>query len=40
MGANSAIARKPKCAECALENICHAGDKTWSTVDMHKNAKA
>jgi len=32
-------ARKPKCAECPLENLCHAGDKTWSTVDMHKNAK-
>jgi len=33
-------ARKPKCAECTLENLCHAGDKTWSTVEMHKNAKA
>lgn len=33
------VARNPKCAECPLENICHAGDKTWSTVDMHKNAK-
>jgi len=33
------IARKPKCAECPLENICHAADKTWSTVDIHKNAK-
>ncbi len=39
-GRKLCIARKPKCAECALENICHAGDKTWSTVDMHKNAKA
>ena len=38
-GRKLCIARKPKCAECALENICHAGDKTWSTVDMHKNAK-
>src|SRR5579863_9697495 len=37
-GRSLCIARKPKCAECALENICHAGDKTWSTVDMHKNA--
>jgi len=37
-GRKLCIARKPKCAECALENICHAGDKTWSTVDMHKNA--
>ena len=38
-GRKLCIARKPKCAECALENICHAGDKTWSTVDMHKNAQ-
>lgn len=22
-------ARKPKCAECPLEQICHAPDKTW-----------
>jgi len=33
------VARNPKCADCPLENICHAGDKTWSTVDIHKNAK-
>ncbi len=33
------VARNPKCADCPLEDICHAGDKTWSTVDMHKNAK-
>jgi hypothetical protein len=26
--------------ECALENLCHAADKTWSTVETHKNAKA
>jgi len=38
-GRKLCIARKPKCADCALENICHAGDKTWSTVDIHKNAK-
>ncbi len=38
-GRKLCIARKPKCAECALENLCHAGDKTWSTVEMHKNAK-
>lgn len=38
-GRKLCIARKPKCAECALENICHAGDKTWSTVETHKNAK-
>jgi len=33
------IARKPKCADCPLENLCHAADKTWSTVELHKNAK-
>src|SRR5579871_3670286 len=33
------MARKPKCAECTLEELCHAGDKTWSTVDIHKSAK-
>jgi endonuclease-3 len=33
------IARKPKCAECPLENLCHAADKTWTTVEIHKNAK-
>jgi endonuclease-3 len=38
-GRKLCIARKPKCAECALENICHAGDKTWSTVEMHQDAK-
>ncbi len=32
------IARKPKCAECPLETLCHAADKTWSTVEIHKNA--
>ena len=39
-GRKLCIARKPRCAECALENICHAGDKTWSTVEMHKGATA
>jgi endonuclease III len=39
-GRKLCIARKPKCADCALENICHAGDKTWSTVEMHEEAKA
>ena len=33
------VARKPKCAECPLENLCHAADKTWSTVEIHKAAK-
>jgi endonuclease III len=39
-GRKLCIARKPKCVECPLENLCHAADKTWSTVDLHKNAKA
>ncbi len=39
-GRKICYARKPSCATCSLENICHAADKTWSTVDMHKNAKA
>ena len=38
-GRKLCVARSPKCVECPLENICHAGDKTWSTVDIHKNAK-
>ena len=33
-------ARSPKCVDCPLENICHAEDKTWSTVQKHKGAKA
>jgi endonuclease III len=39
-GRRLCIARKPKCVDCPLENLCHAADKTWSTVDLHKNAKA
>jgi endonuclease-3 len=39
-GRKICIARKPKCAECPLENVCHAADKTWNTVEIHKNAKA
>src|SRR6201987_5625175 len=39
-GSKLCIGRKPKGFDCLLENICHAADKTWSTVDMHKNAKA
>jgi endonuclease III len=38
LGRKLCIARKPRCVDCALENICHAGDKTWSTVEMHKEA--
>lgn len=33
------FARKPQCAKCNLENLCHATDKTWSTVEIHKSAK-
>jgi endonuclease-3 len=33
------IARQPKCADCPLENQCHAADKTWSTVEIHENAR-
>ncbi len=38
-GRKLCIARRPKCVDCALENICHAADKTWTTVEIHKNAK-
>ena len=37
-GRKLCFARKPNCVECPLESVCHAGDKTWSTVEMHKNA--
>jgi endonuclease-3 len=37
-GRQLCIARKPKCVECPLENICHAADKTYSTVPVHKTA--
>jgi endonuclease-3 len=35
-GRTLCIARGPKCADCALEKLCHASDKTWSTVEIHK----
>ena len=38
-GRKLCMARQPKCAECLLENICHAADKTWSTVEIHKEAR-
>jgi endonuclease-3 len=38
-GRKLCIARSPKCVDCPLETICHAADKTWSTVEIHKNAK-
>ena len=37
-GRKLCIARNPKCADCALETLCHAADKTWSTVDIHPGA--
>jgi endonuclease-3 len=37
-GRKLCIARNPKCADCALEKLCHAADKTWSTVDIHPGA--
>lgn len=33
------IARSPKCVECPLETLCHAADKTWSTVPQHPKAR-
>ena len=33
------IARNPRCANCPLESLCHAADKTWSSVEIHKSAR-
>ncbi len=33
------VARGPKCHRCPLEELCHAADKTWSTVEVHKGAR-
>jgi endonuclease-3 len=30
-GRQVCVARKPRCAECTLEPICNASDKTWSS---------
>ncbi len=38
-GRKLCVARAPKCADCALEKLCHAADKTWSTVEVHKRAQ-
>ncbi|MGE0405225.1 MAG: endonuclease III [Candidatus Korobacteraceae bacterium] len=38
-GRKLCVARSPKCVECPLETICHAADKTWSTVDIHPQAE-
>jgi endonuclease III len=39
-GRSLCVARNPKCAECPIEPRCHAEDKTWTTVEVHKGAKA
>jgi endonuclease-3 len=39
-GRNLCVARKPKCADCPIEPLCHAEDKTWTTVEVHPGAKA
>jgi endonuclease-3 len=38
-GRKLCVARMPKCVDCPLETVCHAADKTWSTVEMHKTAQ-
>jgi len=38
-GRRLCVARRPKCADCALEKLCHAADKTWSTVEIHPDAR-
>ena len=38
-GRKLCFARSPKCADCLLENICHAEDKTWSTVERDQGAR-
>ena len=38
-GRRLCFARSPKCVDCPLENICHAEDKTWSTVEKDKGAR-
>ncbi len=37
-GRKLCVARSPKCADCALEKLCHAADKTWSTVEIHSQS--
>ncbi len=38
-GRSLCVARGPKCEVCPMEKLCHAADKTWSTVAMHKDAR-
>ncbi len=30
-GRETCVARKPRCADCFLEDVCNSKDKTWST---------
>jgi endonuclease-3 len=38
-GRKICVARSPKCADCTLEKLCHAADKTWSTLEIHRSAQ-
>jgi endonuclease-3 len=38
-GRKLCVARNPKCADCTIEKLCHAADKTWSTVEIHPEAR-
>ncbi|HSZ62462.1 MAG TPA: endonuclease III [Terriglobales bacterium] len=38
-GRKLCIARAPKCADCTIEKLCHAADKTCSTVEIHRSAQ-
>ncbi|MGB6387402.1 MAG: endonuclease III [Terriglobales bacterium] len=38
-GRKLCVARGPKCADCGIEKLCHAADKTWSTVEIHPDAR-
>jgi endonuclease III len=38
-GRKLCVARSPKCADCGIEKLCHAADKTWSTVEIHPDAR-
>jgi len=31
LGREICIARKPRCADCPLEDLCHSRDKTWNS---------
>ena len=38
-GRTLCMARGPKCVDCKIETLCHAADKTWSTVKIHPDAQ-